>query len=553
MKKILLLILAQAFGSVLAQTHYGSSAGTQGASHSYFGSYAGNAALSTSYENSFFGASSGRATTTGFGNTAVGFNSLRYNTSGYWNTAIGTAALHQNTSGLRNTAVGRMSLYGNTGGDYNVGIGYHTLFGNTDGVNNTAAGSKSLYGNSTGANNTATGFEALYSNTTASNNTAIGSNTLRSNLTGTGNVATGGWALYANTTGSYNTATGYEALDDNIDGINNTAIGGRAMRSIDTGSNNTAVGYFALPTRTGSYNSAFGTSALGTVLVTADCYGSYNSAFGADAGPTAWTVCENINNTTALGANTKITGSNQIRLGDPNVTSIGGQVSWTTLSDGRFKRDIQKDVAGLDFINALNPVSYTLDKAAINKFLGISDNGQAANTAAKATPQRQIGFVAQEVEAIVKKSGYVFSGIEAPQNEGDPYTIRYAEFVVPLVKAVQELSGQVADLKQQLKKYTDEPTTRLDGTVGTGAFLYQNNPNPFVANTDIQMEIPDSYRQANVIVYNLEGKQLKNIEVTERGKTVVTISGNELGAGMYLYTLMVDGKVVDTKRLILIN
>ncbi len=552
MKKIILLMLAQmVFSPLLAQTHYGSSAGTQGANHSYFGAFAGNAALSTSYENSFFGASSGRLTTTGFGNTAVGTYSLQNNTTGYWNTAIGTAALNQNTNGFRNTAIGRMSLNSNTGGDYNVAIGYHALFVNTNGLNNTATGSKSLYENSTGNHNTATGFEALYSNTTASNNTAIGSNALRSNFTGTGNVATGGWALYANTTGSNNTATGYNTLNDNIDGINNTAIGSEAMRSIDVGSNNTAVGYFALPTRTGSYNSAFGTNALGTVLVTAQCYGSYNSAFGADAGPTAWTVCEDVNNTTALGANTKITGSNQIRLGDANVTSIGGQVSWTTLSDGRFKRDIKKDVAGLEFINALNPVSYTLDKTAINKFLGIPEPEQAANIAARTTPSRQIGFVAQEVEAIVKKSGYVFSGIEAPQNEADPYTIRYAEFVVPLVKAVQELSSQVADLQQQLKKFTNDQTPGQQVSKNTVAILYQNNPNPFSANTEIQMDIPESYQEAHVIVYNLEGKQLKNIEVSGRGKTVVNIAGNELSAGMYLYALMIDGKVVDTKRLIL--
>jgi trimeric autotransporter adhesin len=551
MKKILLLMLGQlALDPVLAQTHYGTSAGTQGAAYSYFGAFAGNAALNTSYENSFFGASSGRVTTTGYGNTAVGANSLRFNTTGHWNTAIGNAALHQNTNGFRNTAVGRMSLYGNTGGDYNVAIGYYSLLANTDGLNNTATGSKSLYDNSTGNDNTATGFEALYSNTTASNNTAIGSNALRSNLTGTGNAATGGWALYANTTGSNNTATGYEALNDNIDGINNTAIGSKAMNSIDAGSNNTAVGYFALPTRTGSYNSAFGRYAMGTVLVTAQCYGSYNSAFGADSGPTAVATCE-VNNTTALGANTKITSSNQIRLGDPNVTSIGGQVSWTTLSDGRFKRDIKKDVAGLEFINALNPVSYTLDKIAINKFLGIPDSVQAANTAARTTPHRQIGFVAQEVEAIVKKSGYVFSGIEAPQNDADPYTIRYAEFVVPLVKAVQELSTQVADLQKQLKKYTNEPTMVQQGAMSTGAFLYQNNPNPFSNTTEIRMELPETTGQANIIVYNLEGKQLKNIEVSERGKTVVTISGNALGAGMYLYALIVDGEVIDTKRLIL--
>jgi hypothetical protein len=252
-----------------------------------------------------------------------------------------------------------------------------------------------------------------------------------------------------------------------------------------------------------------------------------------------------------LGALSKTTASNQIRLGDANVTSIGGQVSWTTLSDGRFKKDIRKDVAGLDFINALSPVSYTLDKSAINKFLGIADSVQTGTPAVRMAPQRQIGFVAQEVEAIVKTSGYVFSGIEAPQNDLDPYTIRYAEFVVPLVKAVQELSSQVADLQEQLKKYSNDPAIAQQASVSTGAFLYQNNPNPFSVNTEIQMDIPESYRQANMIVYNLEGKQLKNIEVVERGKAIVNISGNELGAGMYLYTLIVDGKIADTKRLIL--
>ena len=62
---------------------------------------------------------------------------------------------------------------------------------------------------------------------------------------------------------------------------------------------------------------------------------------------------------------------------------------------------------------------------------------------------RQTGFVAQEVEAIVKKTGYVFSGVDAPENENDPYGIRYAEFVVPLVKAVQELSAKVEEQKKK--------------------------------------------------------------------------------------------------------
>ena len=65
------------------------------------------------------------------------------------------------------------------------------------------------------------------------------------------------------------------------------------------------------------------------------------------------------------------------------------------------------------------------------------------------------------------------------------------------------------------------------------------------------MELPEVTSQASLIIYNLEGKQLKNIQVNERGTATVKISGSELNPGMYLYTLIADGKVVDTKRLIL--
>lgn len=432
MKKILyFMLMLRTFTVAQAQsTHYGTSAGLQGVAHSYFGYYAGNAALNTSYENSFFGTSSGRVTTTGFGNTAVGFNSLRYNTTGYWNTAIGTSAMHQNISGYRNTATGRMALYSNTEGYYNVANGYSALFSNTIGYNNTAIGSRSLYENTTGIGNTATGSLALYSNLSGSSNVGIGIGALYANLSGTANTVVGSSAMNSNTTGAYNTATGFLAM-----GISTT------------GNDNCAYGAFSLVSATGSGNSAFGTYALNSDAVVG-CTGSYNSAFGMAAGPPVFQACA-YNNTTALGAYALVTASNQVRIGDSNVTSIGGQVSWTSLSDGRFKREIKNDVAGLDFINQLNPVSYTFDKKALNSFLRIPDSLQRDNAEARANPRRQIGFVAQEAEALVKKSGYVFSGVEVPQNENDPYTIRYAEFVVPLVKAVQELSTQIEELKRQ--------------------------------------------------------------------------------------------------------
>jgi trimeric autotransporter adhesin len=42
-----------------------------------------------------------------------------------------------------------------------------------------------------------------------------------------------------------------------------------------------------------------------------------------------------------------------------------------------------------------------------------------------------------------------FSGVDAPKNENDVYSLRYSEFVVPLVKAVQEQQQQIDTLKKE--------------------------------------------------------------------------------------------------------
>ena len=96
----------------------------------------------------------------------------------------------------------------------------------------------------------------------------------------------------------------------------------------------------------------------------------------------------------------------------------------------------------------------------------------------------------------------------------------------------------------------DQATSHELKKVGSAA-LFQNSPNPFSEATEIKMSLPETTREAHVRVYNLEGKELKNIQVEERGEASIKISANDLSAGMYLYALIIDGKVVDTKRLIL--
>jgi len=79
--------------------------------------------------------------------------------------------------------------------------------------------------------------------------------------------------------------------------------------------------------------------------------------------------------------------------------------------------------------------------------------------------------------------------------------------------------------------------------------LFQNHPNPFESETTIDLYVPHAAKVARVIVNDLSGRSLKNIEVTGRGKTSVTIGSGDMNNGMYFYSLLVDGKRLDTKRM----
>ena len=73
------------------------------------------------------------------------------------------------------------------------------------------------------------------------------------------------------------------------------------------------------------------------------------------------------------------------------------------------------------------------------------------------------GFIAQEVEAAAKKVGFDFDGVSTPENETDLYGIRYAEFVVPLVKAMQE-QQEMIDGQQEVMQEQQE---MIDGQQAT--------------------------------------------------------------------------------------
>ncbi|MCC7332615.1 MAG: T9SS type A sorting domain-containing protein [Flavobacteriales bacterium] len=79
----------------------------------------------------------------------------------------------------------------------------------------------------------------------------------------------------------------------------------------------------------------------------------------------------------------------------------------------------------------------------------------------------------------------------------------------------------------------------------------QNEPNPFKNNTLIKYEIQENFNKASIIIFDLQGTLIDIYPIYESGKNEIKILGSKYKPGMYIYSLLVNGKEVDTKRMIL--
>ena len=354
---------------------------------------------------------------------------------------IGDKAGYSIYNGAYNCFIGSESGYTNTTGHSNIAIGPGALFSNTVKSNLVAIGDSALYNNGLGAtwyqafSNTAVGSKSLFQNLTGYSNTALGNNALRDNTEGFANTATGDLSLEANQDGNGNTATGFASLNQNVSGSNSTASGMYALYYSNS-NNNTAFGYSA-----GDYTTFS------------------NSTF---LGASAYPAINGLSNCMALGYNARVDASNKVVVGSTSVSSIGGYTGWTTFpSDSRYKKNVTGNVPGLEFITRLKPVTYTLDITAIDATLNKRQPAtlRPGEVAREISPEEMAsaeakekivysGFLAQEVEQSAKEIGYNFSGVDVPSTPDGQYGIRYAEFVVPLVKAVQELNVKFMEQQQ---------------------------------------------------------------------------------------------------------
>ena len=261
--------------------------------------------------------------------------------------------------------------------------------------------------------NASFGCGTLASITTGTGNTAGGRGALQSLATGSCNVALGSANLSVEASGSQNTAIGTGALCAQNGASDNTAIGFGVGNSISTGANNTALGSCAADSlTTGACNTFIGKNAAGALTT-----GNNNIVIGYNAVASA------------VGVN------NEVTVGNSSNSSYRiYAASWTNVSDGRDKKDVEELALGLDFVTSLQPVKYVW-----NYRDGSAQNG---NT--------DIGFIAQDLLKAQTDANAAYAGFV---NESNPEQLAIAQskLIPVLVNAVKELAAEVAELKAKLK------------------------------------------------------------------------------------------------------
>ncbi len=360
--------------------------------------------------------------TSGYKNIGIGNSSLTINETGQSNIGIGTFALNQNLAGVRNIAIGRYALSNNINHD-NIGIGHRSLEKN-EGSGNIGLGANTIYENTcTSVNNIGIGVETINKLSSGEQNLAIGYRSLFNNQSGNDNIGIGIYALEETTSGSNNVVIGTSARE-NLSGHKNTILGQNNVQFYTAQSSNTIIG---------TNNISNANPHLGSTLTI--------------LGNNIALAINNVQNILAIGNNVNAFQENKIYLGNSSITDISGQVPFTTYSDMRIKADVQEDIFGLEFIESLRPVSYSINTEKQNLMF---QNSGIKSSSDISTPEVRNGFLAQEVENAMHELGYSFSGLKSPSSDDELYQISYAEFVVPLVKAVQEQQKELKDFQHKI-------------------------------------------------------------------------------------------------------
>jgi len=236
--------------------------------------------------------------------------------------------------------------------------------------------------------------------------------------------------------------------------------------------------------------------------------------------------------------------------------------SWVT-SDKRFKKEINSLTNNLKSLYDITGSTYYLD--------------QESYPERGFTSRKQIGLIAQEVQKVYPElvqedhegmlalnyDGMVPILVEAVKEldqKTERATVEVQDQNNVLQKELQQLREELGELRELVTSICTDGCQVLQGYSPNSddntpsyqaAQLFENRPNPFYNQTDIYYHIPEGTQAAQLLISNAQGSPLRNIPISHVGNGKVTIEGRTLTTGTYLYTLIVDGVRVETKRMVL--
>ena len=219
--------------------------------------------------------------------------------------------------------------------------------------------------------------------------------------------------------------------------------------------------------------------------------------------------------------------------------------SYHTISDLRLKKNVvsAKDNEGdyrfLDRVMDMNVIEYNLidhvngEKSRDGKNVSIED-------------QRHIGLAAQELQEL-------FPDLVVEGQDGY-LAVNYVELVPVLIRSIQELKEEldaVKGVKGTEEAQKSPSASDIDNSKASAKnVLYQNTPNPFKEQTIIRFRLADDVQDAAICIFDMSGKMLRKLPISS-DDSQVSIGGYELGEGMFLYSLIVNGQEIDTKKMVI--
>ena len=233
--------------------------------------------------------------------------------------------------------------------------------------------------------------------------------------------------------------------------------------------------------------------------------------------------------------------------GGVKVTGTISSPTYLTASDLRFMENvipmsstIRTNDETLNKVMNMNVIKYNHAYPPVEE----SDTNTVVAKRDAGGRQLHIGLSAQELREMYPELVY--------EEQDGSLSINYVELVPVLIRCIQELKQEMDDAKNASKSPSQmsRSTSSVESRFSTSAQLYQNSPNPFTERTEIRFSVPDDAQNAYIYIFDMTGKMLRQIPVDSSMQSVA-VNGYELPAGIYLYSLVINGQEIDTKKMII--